>query len=85
MIAYPQGLPEGETVRDILENNEDLKGSAVNLMLNFRHLKKFYHWKMRRFGGLEKNWYGQRCCQILSVKMKNQSSLLKSKEYFFTY
>jgi hypothetical protein len=31
MIAYPQGLPEGETVRDILENNEDLKGSAVNM------------------------------------------------------
>lgn len=31
MIAYPQGLPEGETVKDILENNEDLAGSAVHL------------------------------------------------------
>lgn len=29
MIAYPQGLPEGETVKHILENDEDLAGSAV--------------------------------------------------------
>ena len=30
MIAYPQGLPRGEIVRDILENDEDLSQSAVN-------------------------------------------------------
>jgi hypothetical protein len=29
MIAYPMGLPEWETVRDILEDKEDLSGSAV--------------------------------------------------------
>lgn len=30
MIAYPMGLPEEETVRDILEDNEDLSQSAAS-------------------------------------------------------
>jgi hypothetical protein len=38
-IVYPQGLPEFDPVRQALENNEDLEGTAV-FLIN-RHLKKF--------------------------------------------
>ena len=81
MIAYPQGLPEGETVRDILEDKEELAGTAVIILLDkYRRPKKLFQLKILRFGGLERNWSDQKFCQTLLVKMKNLSLLSKFKE-----
>jgi hypothetical protein len=33
MMAYPMGLPEDETVKYILEDDEDLTGSAVRYFI----------------------------------------------------
>ena len=34
-IVFPEGLPVWETVREILDDNEDLTGSAVTLHSTF--------------------------------------------------
>jgi hypothetical protein len=34
-IVYPQGLPEWDAVREAIEDNEDLAGTAVNNYINF--------------------------------------------------
>ena len=88
MIAYPMGLPEWDTVRDILEDKEDLSGSAVlyseiiNLYLNKsnRPQKKLCLWMTRPSGGLERNCFVTSCSLIMSEKMRKLKSLLRYRE-----
>ncbi len=45
MMAYPMGLPDGETVKDILDDNEDLSGTAVlGLFSRFRSIVDVSSW-----------------------------------------